>query len=91
MVVRNEMDRYHLAMDVIERVPVLGPAAAHATQAFREKLIEHQAYIRQWGDDPPEIRDRPGRMAEAPRAFGDAVPRLQARQLVAQIRATGRT
>jgi xylulose-5-phosphate/fructose-6-phosphate phosphoketolase len=57
MVVRNDMDRYHLATDVIERVPVLGSDAVHAKDLFREKLIEHQAYIRRWGEDPAEIRD----------------------------------
>jgi xylulose-5-phosphate/fructose-6-phosphate phosphoketolase len=57
MVVQNDMDRFHLAMDVIERVPGLATRAAYAKQAFRDRLIEHQAYIRRWGEDPPEIRD----------------------------------
>ena len=57
MVVRNDLDRYHLAMDVIDRVPGLIDTAAHAKQAFRDKLIEHHAYIVEHGDDMPEIRD----------------------------------
>jgi xylulose-5-phosphate/fructose-6-phosphate phosphoketolase len=57
MVARNEVDRYHLAIDVIDRVPALGYHAAHAKQAFRETLIEHRRYIQTVGDDPPEIRD----------------------------------
>jgi xylulose-5-phosphate/fructose-6-phosphate phosphoketolase len=57
MVVRNDMDRYHLAMEVIDRVPALGYVAAYAKQAFRDKLIEHEAYVRHWGEDPLEIRD----------------------------------
>jgi xylulose-5-phosphate/fructose-6-phosphate phosphoketolase len=57
MVVRNDMDRYHLAMDVIDRVPALGAGAAYAKQEFRDALIEHRAYIRRWGEDPPAIRD----------------------------------
>jgi xylulose-5-phosphate/fructose-6-phosphate phosphoketolase len=57
MVVRNDLDRFHLAMDVIDRVPRLGPSAAYAKQAFRDRLIEHRAYIREVGDDPPAIRD----------------------------------
>jgi xylulose-5-phosphate/fructose-6-phosphate phosphoketolase len=57
MVVRNEVDRYHLADEVINRVPNLGSVAAYAKQAFRDRLTDHQAYIRRFGDDPPEIRD----------------------------------
>jgi xylulose-5-phosphate/fructose-6-phosphate phosphoketolase len=57
MVVLNDMDRFHLASDVIDRVPKLGSSAAYAKQAFRDKLIEHHQYIVQNGDDLPEIRD----------------------------------
>src|SRR2546427_5107267 len=57
MVVRNDLDRFHLAIDVIDRVPSLGSVAAYAKQTFRDKLVEHQAYIREHGDDLPEVRD----------------------------------
>jgi xylulose-5-phosphate/fructose-6-phosphate phosphoketolase len=57
MVVRNDLDRYHLVMDVIDRVPGLGYQAAHVKQAMRDKRIEHRAYIERHGDDMPEIRD----------------------------------
>ena len=57
MVVRNDMDRYHLVADVIDRVPKLGYLAAYAKQAIRDKLIEHKEYITTHGDDLPEIRD----------------------------------
>jgi xylulose-5-phosphate/fructose-6-phosphate phosphoketolase len=57
MVVRNELDRYHLASDVIDRLPKLGYLAAYAKQALRDKLIEHKTYIRQHGEDLPEVRD----------------------------------
>jgi xylulose-5-phosphate/fructose-6-phosphate phosphoketolase len=57
MVVRNDLDRFHLASDVIDRLPQLGYVAAYAKQAMRDKLIEHQAYIRQHGEDMPEVRD----------------------------------
>jgi xylulose-5-phosphate/fructose-6-phosphate phosphoketolase len=57
MVVRNDLDRFHLAIDVIDRVPRLAAIGAYAKQRFRERLIEHRQYIEQWGDDPPEIRD----------------------------------
>ena len=56
MVFLNDMDRFHLAADVIERVG-LGSAAAYAKQAIRDKRIEHTEYIRRYGDDLPEIRD----------------------------------
>ena len=57
MVVRNDMDRFHLAGDVIDRVPKLGYHAAYAKQAIRDKLIEHREYITTHGDDLPEIHD----------------------------------
>jgi xylulose-5-phosphate/fructose-6-phosphate phosphoketolase len=57
MVVLNELDRFHLVMDVIERVPKLEQVGAHTKQAMRDKLIEHRHYIRKHGDDMPEIRD----------------------------------
>jgi xylulose-5-phosphate/fructose-6-phosphate phosphoketolase len=57
MVVRNDMDRFHLAIDAIDRVPRLGAIGAYAKQACRDRLIEHRQYIQQWGDDPPSIRD----------------------------------
>ena len=57
MVVLNRLDRYHLAIDVIERVPGLGAAAAAIKQQFRDRLIEHTSYVRAHGEDMPEIRD----------------------------------
>jgi xylulose-5-phosphate/fructose-6-phosphate phosphoketolase len=57
MAVRNGLDRFHLASDVIDRVPQLGYIAAYAKQAIRDKLIEHEAYIRKQGEDMPEVRD----------------------------------
>jgi xylulose-5-phosphate/fructose-6-phosphate phosphoketolase len=57
MVVLNDLDRFHLVMDVIERVPVLERVGAHTKQEMRDKLIEHQHYIRKYGDDLPQICD----------------------------------
>ena len=55
MVVRNDLDRFHLVMDVIDRVPKLGPSAAYVKQALFEKLVEHKRYITKHGQDLPEI------------------------------------
>jgi xylulose-5-phosphate/fructose-6-phosphate phosphoketolase len=56
MVVLNELDRFHLVGDVIDRVPSLGSRAAYAKQFIREKLLDHKAYIHRYGEDMPEIR-----------------------------------
>ncbi|MDT8452129.1 MAG: phosphoketolase family protein [Gammaproteobacteria bacterium] len=57
MTVMNDLDRFHLAGDVIDRVPCLGSRAAYAKQYLRDKLFDHQAYIEKYGEDMPEIRD----------------------------------
>ena len=57
MVVRNDMDRFHLVQDVIDRVPGLGSRHALLRQRMADKCVEHTAYIRAHGDDMPEIRD----------------------------------
>jgi xylulose-5-phosphate/fructose-6-phosphate phosphoketolase len=57
MVVRNDLDRFHLASDVIDRLPKLGYMAAYAKQAMRDKLIEHKEYIARHGDDMPEVKN----------------------------------
>jgi xylulose-5-phosphate/fructose-6-phosphate phosphoketolase len=57
MVVRNDLDRFHLAADVVDRVPKLSPIAAYVKQAVRDKLVEHREYITKYGQDMPEIRE----------------------------------
>jgi xylulose-5-phosphate/fructose-6-phosphate phosphoketolase len=57
MVVLNDLDRFHLVMDVIDRVPELGHLAADTRQAMQDKRVEHKAYIAKHGDDQPDIRD----------------------------------
>ncbi|HEY3124577.1 MAG TPA: phosphoketolase family protein, partial [Thermoanaerobaculia bacterium] len=57
MVVRNDLDRFHLVGDVIDRVPGLGAGAAHIKQMLRDKLVEHKEYISARGEDMPEVRE----------------------------------
>jgi xylulose-5-phosphate/fructose-6-phosphate phosphoketolase len=57
MTVLNELDRYHLVMDAVSRLPQIGGQAAYIQQACRDKLIEHREYIYAHGEDLPEIRD----------------------------------
>ena len=57
MTVLNELDRFHLAGDVVDRVPRLQRVGGHFKQFLRNKLVEHKQYICDHGDDLPEIRD----------------------------------
>jgi len=57
MTVLNELDRFHLAGDVVDRVPRFQPVNAQFKQLVRNRLVEHKQYICQHGDDLPEIRD----------------------------------
>jgi xylulose-5-phosphate/fructose-6-phosphate phosphoketolase len=56
MVVLNDLDRFHLVMDVIDRVPALERIGAHVKQLMRDKRLDHKEYIRKHGDDMPEVR-----------------------------------
>ena len=57
MTVLNDLDRFHLASDAVDRVPKLQRVGGHFKQYLRNKLIEHKEYIRIHGEDLPEIRD----------------------------------
>jgi xylulose-5-phosphate/fructose-6-phosphate phosphoketolase len=57
MTVLNDLDRFHLAGDVVDRVPRFQRVGAHFKQFLRNKLVEHKQYICEHGDDLPEIRD----------------------------------
>ncbi|MEV0283539.1 phosphoketolase family protein [Kribbella sp. NPDC050820] len=57
MVVRNDLDRFHLALDVIDRVPGLGQQAAAVRQWLTDQRARHHAHILAYGEDLPEIRD----------------------------------
>ena len=57
MTVRNGLDRYHLVMDAVDRVPGLASDATQVRKSMTEKLTAHRQYIVEHGDDPPHIRD----------------------------------
>ncbi|MBE9075796.1 phosphoketolase family protein [Romeria aff. gracilis LEGE 07310] len=57
MVVLNDLDRFDLVMDAIERVPSLQSTGAYVKQAMQDKLIEHKRYVTERGDDLPEIKN----------------------------------
>ncbi|HXE14390.1 MAG TPA: phosphoketolase family protein [Bryobacteraceae bacterium] len=57
MVVLNDLDRFHLASDVIDRVPGLQAIGGHLKQMLREKRIEHKRYVTTYGQDLPEVRN----------------------------------
>ncbi len=55
MCVLNQIDRFNLAIDAIDRVPRLGDGAAHVRESLRDRLIQHKQYVRTYGEDMPEI------------------------------------
>ncbi len=57
MTVLNDLDRYHLAGDVVDRVPALQRAGGHFKQFLRNKLVEHKQYVHEHGDDLPEVKN----------------------------------
>ena len=57
MTVLNDLDRFHLVIDVIDRLPQTGGEGAYLKQQLLDKLVEHKQYIRRYGQDMPEVRD----------------------------------
>ena len=66
MCVMNQIDRFNLAMDVIDRVQRLQATSGSARETLKNKLIEHRIYVRSHGEDMPEIRDWQWTPAEGP-------------------------
>ncbi len=57
MTVLNDLDRFHLAIDVVDRVPKVGAKGAYLKQELQDKLVDHKQYIDQHGQDLPEVRN----------------------------------
>ncbi len=57
MRVQNDIDRFHLVIDVVKRLPQLGNTGAFLVQKMKDKLVEHKQYIAKYGQDLPEVRD----------------------------------
>jgi xylulose-5-phosphate/fructose-6-phosphate phosphoketolase len=57
MTVLNDLDRFHLVMDAVDRLPQTGSRGANLKQELRDKLIEHKRYIDKYGEDMPEVRE----------------------------------
>jgi xylulose-5-phosphate/fructose-6-phosphate phosphoketolase len=57
MTVLNDLDRFHLVIDTLDRLPQIGDRAIYLKQQLRDKLVEHRQYIAKYGQDLPEVRD----------------------------------
>jgi xylulose-5-phosphate/fructose-6-phosphate phosphoketolase len=57
MVMLNDLDRFHIVMDVIDRVPGLGERMVHLRQHMADERLRHRTYTREVGDDMPDVRD----------------------------------
>jgi xylulose-5-phosphate/fructose-6-phosphate phosphoketolase len=80
MAVLNDLDRFHLVGDVIDRVPGLGSRAAYVKQYLRDRLLDHRAYVDRYGQDMPEIRNwtwTPARRRSTPPAAGKGRRRVR--------------
>src|SRR5207342_174465 len=75
MTVLNQVDRFNLAIDVIDRVPGLQARGGEARELLRNRLIEHAIYIREHGEDLPEVRDWQWSAAEGPQVRTQAASR----------------
>ena len=76
MVVLNDLDRFHLVGDVIDRVPSLGSRAAHSRQWLRDRLLDHKMHIERYGEDMRTIKDAVHTDKETSRSVYDWVVEL---------------
>jgi len=80
MTVLNDLDRFHLVIDAIDRLPQVGSEGAYLKQQLNDKLVEHRQYINRYGEDMPEIRNwLLARMRATRRAFEPANSRCAVR------------
>ena len=66
MTVLNDLDRFHLVMDVIDRLPQSGTRGVYLKETLQNKLVEHRRYIGQFGEDMPEVREWKWRGGDTP-------------------------
>ena len=71
----NQIDRFNLAIDVIDRVPGLQARGGEAREWLRNRLIEHRIYVRTHGEDLPEVRDWQWGPGEGPQVHTSAPSR----------------
>jgi xylulose-5-phosphate/fructose-6-phosphate phosphoketolase len=74
MTVLNDLDRFHLVIDTIDRLPQTGDKGVSLKQQLSDKLLEHRRYIERYGQDLPEIRDWRWGAAQAAGSATKAAP-----------------
>jgi xylulose-5-phosphate/fructose-6-phosphate phosphoketolase len=86
MRVQNEIDRFHLVLDVVDRVPDLGSKGAYLKQQMKDKLIEHKHYVDKHGQDLPEIRNWKWSCHEAPAIDASTIMSRDGKSLLPELK-----